>query len=83
MPEVVNETLYSVRRATGRVVEETIGTVSDPGRLAGLAGEGAMPAAYAHAHYIWFVFVGIALTSAISLIIFGFVTRRIDARLES
>jgi len=41
LPEVVNETLYSVRRATGRMVEETIDTVSDPGRLAGLAGEGA------------------------------------------
>jgi len=41
LPEVVNETLYSVRRATGRVVEETIDTVSDPGRLASIAGEGA------------------------------------------
>ena len=33
-----------------------------------------------HAHYIWFVFVGIALASAISLIVFGIVTRRMDAR---
>jgi len=37
-------------------------------------------AAKVHAHYIWFIFVGIALTSAIGLIIFGYVTRRIDAK---
>jgi dipeptide/tripeptide permease len=35
-------------------------------------------AAKAHAHYIWFYFVGIALVSAISLIIFGWVTRSPD-----
>ena len=40
-------------------------------RLAALAGEGTMPAAYAEAHYIWFFFVGISLTSAIALIVFG------------
>jgi len=39
-------------------------------------------AAKAHAHYIWFVFVAIAFTSAISLIIFGYVTKRIDAKAE-
>jgi dipeptide/tripeptide permease len=49
-------------------------------RLAALAGEGAMPAAYQHAHYIWFVFVGIALVSAISLIVYGRITRTIDRR---
>lgn len=38
--------------------------------------------AYDHAHYIWFVFVGIALVSAISLIIYGYVTKRIDAKKE-
>jgi dipeptide/tripeptide permease len=42
----------------------------------------AWEAAKAHAHYIWFVFVGIAMTSAISLIVFGFVTRRLDAKRE-
>nr|WP_321453854.1 hypothetical protein [uncultured Carboxylicivirga sp.] len=34
--------------------------------------------AYDHAHYIWFVFVGIASVSAISLIIYGKVTKWID-----
>ncbi len=33
-----------------------------------------------HAHYIWFVFVGIAMFSAIALIVYGRVTRRIDKR---
>ncbi|PID39736.1 MAG: MFS transporter [Proteobacteria bacterium] len=39
----------------------------------------AWRAAKAHAHYIWFVFVGIAVVSALSLIAFGTITRRIDA----
>jgi dipeptide/tripeptide permease len=49
-------------------------------RLLALKGEAPMPEAYAHAHYIWIVFVGIALVSALSLIVFGAVTRRLDAR---
>lgn len=36
--------------------------------------------AYDHAHYIWYYFVGIALISAIALIIYGKVTARIDAK---
>lgn len=42
------------------------------------------PEAYAiatqNAHYIWYVFVGVGLISAIALLIYGYVTRRIDAR---
>jgi WS/DGAT/MGAT family acyltransferase len=41
LPEVVNEALYSVRRATGKVVEETLTTVLDPSRAAAMAEEGA------------------------------------------
>ena len=37
-------------------------------------------AAAVHAHYIWFVFVGIAAFSAIALIVYGIVTRRMDAK---
>ena len=40
LPEVVNEALYSVRRATGKVVDGTIETLLDPARTAELAGEG-------------------------------------------
>jgi len=40
----------------------------------------AWQAASAHAHYIWYVFVGVSLVSAIALIVYGVVTRRIDAR---
>ncbi len=36
--------------------------------------------ASAHAHYIWYVFAGIALVSAIALIIYGYVVKRIDAK---
>jgi WS/DGAT/MGAT family acyltransferase len=41
LPEVVNEALYTVRRATGRAVEGTVETILDPGRAAAVAGEGA------------------------------------------
>jgi len=44
----------------------------------GAAGDVAWEAAKVHAHYIWFVFVGVATTAAIALIIFGVVTRRMD-----
>ena len=37
-------------------------------------------AAAANAHYIWYYFAGIALISAIALIIYGQVVRRLDAR---
>ncbi len=42
--------------------------------------DAAWTAAKAKAHYIWFYFVGIALVSALALIVFGAVTKRIDAR---
>lgn len=35
---------------------------------------------YSNSHYIWYVFVGIALISALALIIYGQVVRRIDAK---
>lgn len=34
----------------------------------------------AHAHYIWYYFVGIAIISAIALIVYGMVVRRIDSK---
>lgn len=38
---------------------------------------------YAHAHYIWFYFVGIALVSAVALYLFKIVTERIDKKAET
>ncbi len=40
LPEVVNDALYSVRRATGKMVDGTVETLLDPARAAGIAGEG-------------------------------------------
>ena len=59
---------------------KTLSAAEQAQRLAALDGNGPMPEAYAHAHYLWFTFVGIALVSAISLIIFGAVTKRLDAK---
>jgi hypothetical protein len=59
---------------------KTLSAADQAQRLAALAGSGEMPAAYAHAHYLWFVFVGVAVVSAVSLVIYGRVVARIDAR---
>ena len=40
----------------------------------------AYNAATQNAHYIWFVFVGIGLVSAIALLAYGYITRKIDAK---
>lgn len=44
LPEVVNEAFYAVRKITGRVVEESVDTLTTPGRLAALADEGLQAA---------------------------------------
>jgi len=49
----------------------TLSPADQAQRLEALAGNGSMPEAYAHAHYIWFVFVVIAFVSAIALVIYG------------
>jgi len=36
--------------------------------------------AYQHAHYIWYYFTAIGLTSAVALLIYGFITKRIDEK---
>jgi dipeptide/tripeptide permease len=40
----------------------------------------AWQAAASNAHYIWFIFAGIALLSAVSLIVYGRVVRRLDKK---
>jgi len=40
-------------------------------------------AASVHAHYIWFVFVGIAIVAAVALVAYGVVTRRLDRAAEA
>jgi dipeptide/tripeptide permease len=45
-----------------------------------LQGQAAMPAAYAHAYYLYYAFAGVGVASLIAMIVFIVVTRRIDAR---
>jgi len=56
----------------------------DPKKLAaqGITGE-AFTAAYAHAHYIWYVFAGIGAAAFAALVLFALVTRGADARHEA
>ena len=48
-----------------------------------LAGQGPMPEVYANANSLWWAYAGIGLTSFVALVIFIFVTNRIDARTEA
>ncbi len=43
-----------------------------------LAGQGPMPEAYAHAHYLWYAYIGVGMISLIALLIFIAVTKKID-----
>ena len=42
-----------------------------------------MPEAYAHAHYLWLVFVGVAAVSALALVVYGRVVARLDAAAQA
>ncbi len=45
---------------------------------AALAGTAPLPAAYAHAHYIWYAFAGIGFVTFFCLLVFQWVTSRLD-----
>jgi dipeptide/tripeptide permease len=47
---------------------------------AALAGQGPMPAAYAHAHYLWYAFAMVGALSFVAMMVFIAVTRAADAR---
>ncbi len=59
------------------------GTLSEAAQRAHtlyLAGEGPLPEAYANAHYLWYAYVGVGIFSLLMLLVYIFVTNRIDAR---
>jgi hypothetical protein len=45
-----------------------------------LAGQAPMPEVYAHANYLWFAYAGIGVASFLALLVYIWVTNRIDAR---
>jgi dipeptide/tripeptide permease len=45
-----------------------------------LAGQAPMPEIYAHANYLWYAYAGIGLLSFLALLVFIFVTNRVDSR---
>jgi dipeptide/tripeptide permease len=45
-----------------------------------LAGQAQMPEVYAHANYLWYAYSGIGLLSFLALLVFIFVTKRIDSK---
>jgi len=48
-----------------------------------LAGQAPMPEVYAHANYLWFAYAGIGVASFLALLVYIWVTNRIDARKAS
>jgi len=47
---------------------------------AAIASGGKLPATYAHAHYIWYIYASVGVASFLGLLLFRYVTDRIDAR---
>lgn len=45
-----------------------------------VTGAAPMPAAYADAHYLWYAFVGVAIVSAVALVVYGRAVARLDDR---
>ncbi len=45
-----------------------------------LATGGNLPEAYAHAHYIWYIYAAVGLASFAALLVFRWITDRIDSR---
>lgn len=43
-----------------------------------IAGNAPMPAAYAHAHYLWYVYAAIGVASLLALLLFRYVTAALD-----
>lgn len=62
---------------------KTLSLADQAQRMAALDGVGSMPDAYAHAHYIWFFFVGVATVAALALVVYSKVTAAQDARSEA
>jgi hypothetical protein len=54
----------------------TLSVADQAQRTQALLGQAEMPAAYAHAHYIWFVFAGIGAAALLTLLLFQAVTRK-------
>lgn len=61
----------------------TLAPAQQAQHTAWLAGQAAMPAAYAHAHYLWYAFAGVGLVSLVAMLVFMAVTRAADARRAS
>lgn len=47
-----------------------------------LAGQGPLPAAYAQAHYLWYAYAGIGALSFLALVLFIWITGRLDRRAQ-
>jgi len=57
----------------------TLDAATQAAHQAALLGQGPMPEAYAHAHYLWYAYCGVGLFSLVALLVFIAVTRKMDA----
>ena len=58
----------------------TLSTAVQQQHALALAGQAPMPEAYANANYLWYAYTGIGVASFIALLIYIWVTNRIDSR---
>ncbi len=56
----------------------TLDEATRAAHIAALAGQGPMPEVYSQAHYLWYAYAGVGLTSLILLLIFIAVTKKLD-----
>ena len=62
---------------------ETLSAAVQAQRLAAIEAGTALPDVYAHAHWIWYTFASVGLLAFFGLLLFKWVTARIDASRES
>ncbi len=58
----------------------TLDAATRAAHAAALQGQGPMPEAYAHAHYLWYAYCGVGFISLVALLVFIAVTRKLDAK---
>ncbi|RKZ12511.1 MFS transporter [bacterium] len=56
----------------------TLDAATRAAHTAALAGNGPMPEAYAHAHYLWYAYIGVGAISLMALLVFIAVTKKLD-----
>jgi dipeptide/tripeptide permease len=61
-------------------IPTTLSAAEQAQHAAFIAGKAAVPAAYAHAHYLWYAYAVVGVTSLVMMLVYIYSCNRIDAR---